>query len=608
MDKTNVLPANFLSEENSMRYKSLLSVLDEIITQGETDTTKKIYAEAFYSITNLVRARSVAYIHSYLSAVKGILSFNDREALITDGPGDGGVDGYFIDHEQKYVEFIQSKFGANSDNFEEKSIGLDDIAKMHIDRISEGHQTDTFGQEFNGKIKGLIRNICNIEHLAEYSFKVVILANVRERHREAIEALFKPFEVSIFTFEHAYQLIVLPTLTAEQHYSSTITFELTLSDIAQQTALLRTVTTEFGNCNILLALVPTAQVAKLVANQKNAILRYNPRSYLEYQQQRTNEGIRDSILSSRFGEFALLNNGITMIARSSSFTDRIGKVGKGKITISSPQIVNGGQTAFTLAQIYSSIEEKEVNSAFAGKEVLLKVIDLKNIDLSNHHDLIKKISVATNTQTSVIRADREADMNIQREIMSRVFLRTGLLYEYRTGQFTVPEKEGLIDPMQIIDRALFRRLALLADGNLAKATDKSVTKKGKNQFSEVISDYTIDRIALLWNLIIAASGGFSKSVIANRPELFAKCLFGITLWDIRNKPKTTESWKSIVNAAQEEWAHFIEWAKGGNVPYFNLEMGDEVGNYRSAYLESQWFKSGRFEQDVKRYWSFKEAA
>ena len=72
----------------------------------------------------------------------GVLDFELREHYICDGSYDGGIDGYYINAENKTVYFIQSKFRNNEKNFENKNISFEEIMVMDIDRITDGEEKD----------------------------------------------------------------------------------------------------------------------------------------------------------------------------------------------------------------------------------------------------------------------------------------------------------------------------------------------------------------------------------------------------------------------------------------------------------------------------------
>lgn len=109
---------------------------------------------------------------------------------------------------------------------------------------------------------------------------------------------------------------------------------------------------------------------------KNSILKYNPRSYIELYGAKVNAAIRDTILSTRGNEFALLNNGITILSDETSINERIGPRNKAQLHLRNPQVINGGQTAYTLSMVYDECIANGTLEHFDNKEGLVKVITL----------------------------------------------------------------------------------------------------------------------------------------------------------------------------------------------------------------------------------------
>ena len=116
------------------KYQILLNVLDQL--RKEAPPTYKSYHPLETEIEKLNSARSRSFIHLYLKVKFGLLSFAERENLVTDGPYDGGIDAYCIDEENKVIYFIQAKFRANEANFQDKDIEPYELLNMEIDRIT----------------------------------------------------------------------------------------------------------------------------------------------------------------------------------------------------------------------------------------------------------------------------------------------------------------------------------------------------------------------------------------------------------------------------------------------------------------------------------------
>lgn len=90
-----------------------------------------------------------------------------------------------------------------------KSIELEEINKMDIDRISRGERIDKNGVKYNDKIQRLIQNLSEIEQISRYDFNVIILANVSSVLADAMGKLLNfPFEV--YNYERAYEELVFP--------------------------------------------------------------------------------------------------------------------------------------------------------------------------------------------------------------------------------------------------------------------------------------------------------------------------------------------------------------------------------------------------------------
>ena len=182
---------------------------------------------------------------------------------------------------------------------------------------------------------------------------------------------------------------------------------------------------------------------QLSSKYKNSILEFNPRNYLSMSKNPVNKGIKESACESNC-DFTLLNNGITMICSQYESTTRTGKSNTTKITIDNPQILNGGQTAYTLSKILDT--EENCFEKMQGKKVLLKVISIYKDDQSekDYRTFVNKISDATNKQTKIDEADRRANNEIQVKLQNDIYEKYGLYYERKAGEFEEALSKGLI--------------------------------------------------------------------------------------------------------------------------------------------------------------------
>ena len=393
------------------KYRILVNILGDEIRSETSDLHTAKYNPPSSDIEKVNQARSRAFIHLYLKVSFGLLVFNEREYYVTDGTNDGGIDGYFINSENKTIYFIQSKFRTTNSNFENKKIELEEILTMDINRILEGEDLDENGNIYNGKIKQLIRDVRKIDDIARYKYQIVLLANLKGILPSKIRYLTGGYPAEIFDYKKCYDKLVFPVISGTYFNATDLNIFIDLSNKNAGSKISYQVQTKNNECEITVLFVPTIELAKILYKYKNSILKYNPRSYLDFEGQKVNKAIRETILNTNTNEFALFNNGITMLSDETYINEKIGQKNKAQLTVKNPQIINGGETSYTLARIYEEHLLNNVDKIFENKEVLLKIITLlENSGVTPNHsqklELIEEISTATNQQTPVINADR----------------------------------------------------------------------------------------------------------------------------------------------------------------------------------------------------------
>lgn len=454
------------------KYSDLVRVLDSL--RMEAPSEFPIYNPANDNLQAVEQARSRAYIHLFLKAKFGLLAFEEREHFVTDGSADGGIDAYYIDREHKRIFFIQSKFRNTDSNFEEKTITYSELLSMDVARITQGYDCDEHGEKYNEKIQSLLVDIQSIDNLGRYSFIVILLANIQDKVKDKLDHLIGQFPSEIYTFERVYDEVLFPVVSGTFYDPKELKIVLNISKDSAGHRIQYYPETEYGECTVNACFVPTIEIAKTIFKYKNAILKYNPRSYLDLQTGSVNERIAESITRVKSNEFALFNNGITMLSDETEYSDRVGRRNTAELLLSNPQIINGGQTAYTLSRLYENALLTGDLSIFDGKEVLLKVIsfnDEEQDDCGSRNPLklrlIEQISVATNQQSPVSEADRRANDKVQIDLQKRIFDTFGLYYERKRGEFADGISSGYILRNQLIDREEFLRCRLAIDNPIA---------------------------------------------------------------------------------------------------------------------------------------------
>lgn len=589
--------------DQKMKYDILVSILDKICEEAPPNYAKK-YSFSGMDLEKINQARARAFIHLYLKVLFGIVDFSERERVITDGSYDGGVDGYYIDVERKIIHIIQSKFRINEKNFEGKEIDLEEILSMDVNRILDGEEADEAGNQYNGKIKQLQREVRETVDIARYTYRVVILANLRDVTPAKLRLLTGGFPVEVFDFEKSYDQLVFPVVSGSYFTASDITIPIDLSSKNSGSKISYTVNTKFSECEITVLFVPILEVARIMNKYKNAILRYNPRSYLDLEGQAVNNAIRGTVLHTKTNEFALFNNGITMLSDETNINEKIGQKNKAQLRIKNPQIINGGQTSFTLSRLYEENRNK-VDEVFGDKEVLLKIITLldENSD-ANKLKLIDEISNATNKQTPVINADRFSNDTFHKEVQKFVFDRYGLLYERKRGEFSDGIKDGYINKNQVIERNHFWRLFYTGAGKINIGFQRklfqrndfiAVNLKDRERFDRL---YLADRVFRRLKREIKPFERIEKDV-------YGKIFAYIELFLSDGLDPTDSEIDSNLVVVAERWGEFMDERKRVSIHGRRAQIDRTTGEASVKFDERKYVRSGPFERDLIEYFRSK---
>ena len=288
---------------------------------------------------------------------------------------------------------------------------------------------------------------------------------------------FDRITTNVFNYEKAYNELVFPLLRSEFYNVDDLDIQLITQEEAG-TKLKRYIDTQKGTYALTIMLIPIKEIGRVMSKYKNSLLKYNPRNYLAMSKGSVNSKIRQTILDyPETGEFSLYNNGLTIFANECCVSEAVGRKGTAMVTLSKPQIINGGQTAFTLSTLYEEYKEKE--DIFNNKEVVVKIIspeydDLNPIPLEKHLEILKEISKSTNNQTPIEESDMHSNDELQIELQKRFFDKYGLLYERKKGEFNQAIKEGYLNQDQIIKRDDLIKLYLSFKG---EPSIKTKTKK-----------------------------------------------------------------------------------------------------------------------------------
>ena len=599
------------------KYDILVNTLDSICKTAPDEFSSYNISEKNTEKLNAIRSQ--AYIHLYLLVKFGVQDFRERHSLITDGADDGGIDAYYIDKHKRVIYIIQSKFRTNENNFENKEIEPIEIVKMEIKDILDGKDKGSNGKSYNGKIKGFQRKLTEIENIGLYDYKIVLLANLYSKNNiRIIETLFQGFKYQVMDYNLAYDELVFPLCSSTYFQNDTIIIDKDIKGITN-TYSIQFKNTSYGKCSVMLMFVPLIFIAEIVDKYKNSILQLNPRNYLSMSNNSVNQSIMASLQDDN-QDFALLNNGITMLCSSFTCTSNNGLEDSTRVHIEDPQIINGGQTAVTLSKALNS------TSLLESKKVLLKVIATFKEDkerlieeqkreerLKAYTRFINSISDATNKQTRISEDDRRSNLSIQRELQVKIYQKYGLFYERKSGEFEEALKCKIIPTDQILKRDKFLRALTAINGNCGEAMSSSKdTLFELNSFIKTINESTRIELAVYAYLIYQKANKLGLNNKHKKPSNWGNgtrygkyalvYATGIMTADFVSEENSLKELHSIAENSLmtilNQWSEFEEFAqkKPSNNVYFGAE--NSFSNY---------YKSGNVNNDIKEFWEDKKS-
>ena len=594
------------------KYDDLVNIIDSMCK--EAPVQNKRYHPAKNDNDALMKARSRAFIHLFLKVKFGLTEFLNRETFVTDGPSDGGIDAYFIDRENKVIYLIQSKFRNTDSNFQSKEITLQDLLAMDINRILDGEETDESGTPYNGKILNFIEQLNEISDMPRYTRKVIILANVKKSIAHQVKRLTGGYNSEIYNFERVYNELVFPLISGSYYDIKELKITLNVDKDSAGHRIQYYPETKYGECTVNALYVPTIEIAKILSKYKNSILKYNPRSYLDLQSGSVNSKIAFSIENIQTNEFALFNNGITMLSDETEYSDKVGKRNKAEVIVTNPQIINGGQTAYTLSILYDKHKLDNTLNIFDEKEVLLKIISFNNSNDEKASDtklkLIEDISIATNQQSPVNEADRRANDKIQVELQKLIFQDFGLYYERKRGEFGDGLRQGYIKRSQIIDRERYLRIALAVNGEAVRARSSTANNLfEKRIFDSILPDTSNYRKCIYGYMAFERVSKFNS--ISNNVNDIARfaiaCVVSQKYTDNLTPAEFEEDIMRNLETIINQWPEFEKFIRNDDINkrYYFREIYDQNTGERT--VEANWtsyYKGRTLNKDLRQFFRY----
>jgi hypothetical protein len=593
------------------KYRALIAILDRIRAESDNTSYQDIYLPDHSHGEAITQARSRSLLHLYLMVNFGILDFTEREAVITDGRHDGGIDAYHIDSERGLIYFIQSKFRATEKNFNSKLATANELLAMDITRLLNGETVNEQGTSYNSAILGMQLRIASISDIGRYRYKVLIIANPPNITAMKLKQLTGGYPTDTLASERIFRDLVLPVIAGTYFRQKDIQIAIDLSNKNAGSKISYEVRTKHYDCEITVVFVPIVEIARIMHRYKNSILQFNPRSYLELAGHVVNDAIRETVLKKDTNEFALFNNGITILSDETYINERIGQRNKAQLTLRNPQIINGGQTAYTLSRILEEVPTLGSESPFDGKEVLLKVItliaDSSEVDAVQHRiNLIDEISTATNRQTPVITADKYSNNKDHLEIQNVFFDRFGILYERKRGEFADGLHKGYVTSDDVLERNLLFRLHFAVVGNFEWAVRKRLFAKVERPLETIQDIELLDRLyfAFLCYQRIAKNPSYRPQM--SRDQTFYMKLHALSLHAPGDVEQYSDAVGRAVSLLDADWTDFRVVAEYERPEFWQGKIDKRTGKEVRHFNRHEWVQSGKFSDDARRLFGSEE--
>ena len=355
------------------------------------------------------------------------LNYEEIEKGITEGGGDGGIDGIYTFVNGELIQsiddlidtkknalleliIIQSKF---TNGFTETAI--EKCNSSAIDLFDLSKDIDILRAVYNGELirnvkvfreqyKKLISKFPTLKIQYYYCTKGVEVHPNTERKtkllKDSLSNLFSDAELS-FEFVTAQKLLEI------SRKEQTRVKQLVLNDNPIST-------TDEG----YIAIASIRSYFNFITNDENNLLKYffdaNVRDYQGNVE--VNKGIRNTLENPDEEDFWWLNNGITITVSKATYSGKT-------LTIEDPQIVNGLQTSF---EIYKYIRENLDKTE--SRNILIRVITTKSE--KSRLNVIR----STNSQTKVPLSSLRATEIIHRDLEDYL-LTKGLYYDRRKNYY-----------------------------------------------------------------------------------------------------------------------------------------------------------------------------
>ena len=356
----------------------------------------------------------MAFVYTF---IEKLFPSADLETCITDGSGDRGIGAYYIDEENKEINFFQFKYGENFERVQKNTLSQREITNLITTINAIWKKDNKFLKDANFKIQEALREVYRIMDNgckdANFYFVSNYFAPLSEKDQNIYKKKFRnDFRMNLYFYgiDDLIDLLItqrMPRIDAKIQVVGNNYFEKSAGNI-------RALVGEVNALNLLHSIVNEKD------ELKEGVFDENVRIYLK-QTTDINKDIYKTATSESAYKFFYYNNGITAICDGFSYIPIDSPV----VSFKNFQIVNGGQTIHALYDAYRNGFKDKLNNIY----LLMRIYEVKD-----NRVIGQEIARYTNTQNPVrsrdIRANELLQIKIEEELKN-----FGFYYERKKNQY-----------------------------------------------------------------------------------------------------------------------------------------------------------------------------
>lgn len=319
---------------------------------------------------------------------------------VREGPGDGGIDGWWTSPSGDQTVILQSKYSSKSDGYLNPGDVRDFVSSYNVVRHNSSSSLGALMSDAKSAIEKTISQQGTVRVVLTAWMK--ISENTREQAKGLTRLLGDGQELELWGID---ELLEAWTSEAEE------------SDLASNSYVFSTTTPWVDMPGELPAGVKSAGIISVSAASLAEQL-HPVKQFAIHRNVRHHLGNRVSVnrhilatLRDEPEKFWLLNNGLTVFADALE-RNQLDSV----IRLTNPQIVNGGQTLFSIMHSRNYLRENDAS-------VIARIVELENSGADPKVvEIAAEISESTNRQNKITSADLRSNDPVQIQIQENLKL------------------------------------------------------------------------------------------------------------------------------------------------------------------------------------------